>query len=61
MNTKLAIQANEQGHPILVEFVGDKLKAVDSERWTEILLEGGIQHDRAIVPIEAERNPDWIL
>ena len=58
---QIAIQANEQGHPIVVEMIDGKFKAVDSERWTEILSEADITHHQAIVPVVAETNPDWIL
>lgn len=51
----LAIQANEQGHPIVIELNAEQKKfvAVDSDRWREILSEGDIDKTpQAIIPIE---------
>ena len=58
---QIAIHTNEQGHPVVMEFKDGRFKAVDSERWTEILSEADITHHQSIVPVVAETNPDWIL
>ena len=65
----IAIQANEQGHPIVVEVVNGETRTVDAERWTEILSEELIvdSDQRLIVPIgiktddfveNGQNNPD---
>lgn len=53
----LAIQANEQGHPVLVEVGDAAVVEVDRERWTEILKKGlgdVSETPQAIVPITTE-------
>lgn len=54
----IAIQANEQGHPIVIECVDGKFREVDSERWTEILAEGDItETPQAIIPVQVMDVP----
>ena len=55
----IAIQANEQGHPVVVECVDGKFRAVDSERWAEILAEeiDITETPRAIIPVSVSDVP----
>lgn len=55
----IAIQADESGHPVVVEIVNEdgksRVKPVDTLRWREIVV-GEIDLDetpRAIVPVQA--------
>jgi uncharacterized protein YbjT (DUF2867 family) len=49
----IAIQANEQGHPVVIECVDGKFREVDSERWAEMLAEeiDITETPRAIIPV----------
>ena len=51
---QIAIQANEQGHPVVMEFKDGRFKAVDSERWSDILIQFGISEFQALVPVKCD-------